>query len=125
MRDGYLIIAAVLVVAVLAVVHEVSVSGLQISIGGSGGGYGGYNIPSTRSMQTPASISGNQWQRGTSGGGPSTGFLKGQTGPGATMPEICDDLRDNDFDRKVDCDDVECKRDAKCTSCKVSARVFK
>ena len=110
MRETIAVLSFVFVVGALALVHELSASGmLGIS---SGGG---------------SPVMASSGYRSVMGQGYSaTGMRNTQAGQGGLYPEVCTNGLDDDLDRKVDCDDAECRNDLACRGgCRVSARVTK
>ncbi|MBI4146918.1 hypothetical protein HY489_06300 [Candidatus Woesearchaeota archaeon] len=104
-RFAVLSILGIVVISLVAVLGELSLTGMQ-------------GFPVGLPSQFIPTVVGNQpqWHYDPQGGGrPSTAMPKGMTGPGPTSMERCQNGVDDDFDKKVDCDDPDCSVDLMCS----------
>lgn len=110
MRETIVVLSLVLIVGALALVHELSASGMMAVSSGGGA----------------PSIASSGYRSVAGQGFVPTGSRNVQAGQGGLYPEVCTNGLDDDLDRKVDCEDSECRNDLACRGgCQVSARVMK
>ncbi|HLF54478.1 MAG TPA: hypothetical protein VI612_02050 [Candidatus Nanoarchaeia archaeon] len=111
MEDVYIFFAIISVIGVTALfLADASLSG-------------NFGMPSS----VMPHVSGYQYTAPT-GGRPSTQMPRtmGSQGPIGMHPEICTNGIDDDADRLIDCNDVECRTDASCSGgCRVDQYTLK